>query len=176
VRVRFTISESEFLQYQRTNKNSNNTHLTDLELLLSDGTTHPYKGAINFSDASIDPTTGTMTIEAQFPNPENNLRSGQFSKVRILVQTQKAAVVVPQKAVTEIQGIFQVSIIDNANKIQVQIVEVGAKVGTDWIITKGLKLEDKVAIVGSQFIQPGTVIQPVPYVLEDKTSASLQNK
>jgi membrane fusion protein (multidrug efflux system) len=176
VRVRFTISESEFLQYQRTNKNSNNTHLTDLELLLSDGTTHPYKGAINFSDASIDSTTGTMTIEAQFPNPENNLRSGQFSKVRILVQTQKAAVVVPQKAVTEIQGIFQVSIIDNANKIQVQIVEVGAKVGTDWIITKGLKLEDKVAIVGSQFIQPGTVIQPVPYVLEDKTSASLQNK
>ena len=140
----------------------------DIELLLSDGSVHPYKGVLNFADAKIDPTTGTMTIETTFPNPDNNLRSGQFSKVRALIENQKEAIAIPQKAVTELQGIFQVFIIDNENKIQVRIVEVGAKVGQDWVINKGLNVGDKVAIVGSLFIQPGSVVTPVPYSPEAK--------
>ena len=140
----------------------------DIELLLSDGSVHPYKGVLNFADAKIDPITGTMTIETTFPNPDNNLRSGQFSKVRALIENQKGAIAIPQKAVTELQGIFQVFIIDNENKIQVRIVEVVAKVGQDWVINKGLNVGDKVAIVGSLFIQPGSVVTPVPYSPEAK--------
>jgi membrane fusion protein (multidrug efflux system) len=168
VRVRFTISEAEFLEYRKKKSLTSDNQSNDIELLLSDGSVHPYKGVLNFADAKIDPTTGTMTIETTFPNPENNLRSGQFSKVRALIQNQKGAISIPQKAVTELQGIFQVLIIDNENKIQVGIVEVGSKVGQDWVITKGLNVGDKVAIVGSLFIQPGSVVTPVPYVSEDK--------
>ena len=136
VRVRFTISEAEFLDYRKKKSLSKDNAANDIELLLSDGSVHPYKGVLNFADAKIDPTTGTMTIETTFPNPDNNLRSGQFSKVRALIENQKGAIAIPQKAVTELQGIFQVFIIDNENKIQVRIVEVGAKVGQDWVITK----------------------------------------
>ncbi|CAM2740336.1 membrane fusion protein, multidrug efflux system [Flavobacterium succinicans] len=168
VRVRFTISEAEFLEYRKKNSLSSDNKANDIELLLSDGSVHPYKGVLNFSDAKIDPTTGTMTIETTFPNPENNLRSGQFSKVRALIENQRNAIAIPQKAVTELQGIYQVLVIDKENKIQVRIVEVGTKVGEDWVITKGINAGDKVAITGSMFIQPGSVVTPVPYVTEDK--------
>jgi membrane fusion protein (multidrug efflux system) len=168
VRVRFTISEAEYLEYRKKKSLTSDSASNDIELLLSDGSVHPYKGVLNFADAKIDPTTGTMTIETTFPNPENNLRSGQFSKVRALIQNQKGAIAIPQKAVTELQGIYQVLIIDNENKIQVRIVEVGAKVGQDWVINKGLNVGDKVAIVGSLFIQPGSVVMPVPYSPEAK--------
>jgi membrane fusion protein (multidrug efflux system) len=174
VRVRFVISESEYLTYQKNRQNTNK--LTDLELILSDGSVHPHKGVINFSDASIDPTTGTMTIEAQFPNPENTLRSGQFSKVRVLVRKEKDAIVVPQKAIAEMQGIYQVNAITADNKIEIRVVEVGTKVGTQWVVTKGLKAGDRVAIVGSLFIQPGSPIVPVPYVVAvSKTNPNTNN-
>ena len=176
VRVQFTVSESNYLQYQKQVKDGE--RITDLQLILSDGSTHPYKGTLNFSDTKIDPTTGTVTIEAQFPNPDGTLRSGQFAKVRVLLRTQKDAIVVPQKAVTEIQGLFQVSIIDDKNTIQTRMVEVGQKIGVDWIITKGLKPNEKVAIIGNQFIQSGSTVVPVPYVADkDKKqiASSLNN-
>lgn len=100
VRVRFTISEAEFLDYRKKKSLSKDNAANDIELLLSDGSVHPYKGVLNFADAKIDPTTGTMTIETTFPNPDNNLRSGQFSKVRALIENQKGAIAIPQKAVT----------------------------------------------------------------------------
>jgi membrane fusion protein (multidrug efflux system) len=176
VRVQFTVSESDYLRYQKQVKVGE--RITDLQLLLSDGTAHPYKGSLNFSDTKIDPTTGTVTIEAQFPNPDGTLRSGQFAKVRVLIRTQKDAIVIPQKAVTEIQGLFSVSIIDAKNTIQTRMVEVGQKIGVDWIITKGLKPNEKVAIIGNQFIQPGATVVPVPYVADQdkKQMASSQNE
>ena len=173
VRVRFAISESEYLAYQK-NKNPTDK-ITDLELILSDGTVHPNKGKINFSDARIDPTTGTMTIEAQFPNAGNALRSGQFSKVRMLVKTEENAIIIPQKAITEMQGVFQVSAITTDNKIETKVIEVGAKVGTNWLATKGLKTGDRIAIIGSLFIQPGATIVPVPFVPEDLSANEKSN-
>lgn len=175
VRVQFTVSESNYLQYQKQLKAGE--RITDLQLILSDGSIHSQKGSLNFSDTKIDPTTGTVTIEAQFPNPDGTLRSGQFAKVRVLLRTQKDAIVVPQKAVTEIQGLFQVSIIDDKNTIETRMVEVGQKIGVDWIITKGLEANEKVAIIGNQFIQPGSTVVPVPYVADKdkKQIASSQN-
>ncbi|MFH6997798.1 efflux RND transporter periplasmic adaptor subunit [Flavobacterium sp. FlaQc-57] len=173
VRVQFTVSESDYLKYQKRTKEGE--RITDLQLILSDGSIHPEKGTLNFSDTKIDPTTGTVTIEAQFPNPDGTLRSGQFGKVRVLIRTEKDAIVIPQKAVTELQGMFQVSVIDNQNVIQTRVVEVGPKTGIDWIITKGLKPDEKVAIIGNQFIQPGSKVVPVPYVPDTKQIASSQN-
>lgn len=173
VRVQFTVSESDYLKYQKRTKEGEK--ITDLQLILSDGSIHPEKGTLNFSDTKIDPTTGTVTIEAQFPNPDGTLRSGQFGKVRVLIRTEKDAIVIPQKAVTELQGMFQVSVINSQNIIESRVVEVGSKTGTDWIITKGLKPNEKVAIIGNQFIQPGSKIVPVPYVPDPKQIASSQN-
>jgi membrane fusion protein (multidrug efflux system) len=173
VRVQFTVSESDYLKYQKSTKQGEK--ITDLQLILSDGSIHPEKGTLNFSDTKIDPTTGTVTIEAQFPNPDGTLRSGQFGKVRVLIRTAKDAIVIPQKAVTEIQGLFQVSVIDDKNTIQTRMVEVGQKTGVDWIITKGLKPNERVAIIGNQFIQPGSTVAPVPYVADKKQIASSQN-
>lgn len=174
VRVRFAVSEAGYLRFQKDKKNTDD--ITDLELLLSDGSVHPHKGKLNFSDASIDPTTGTITLEAQFPNPDRTLRSGQFSKVRVMVDIEKNAVVIPQKAITEMQGIYQVNAIDTKNKIEVRVVEVGPKVGVDWVITKGLKAGDRVAIIGSLFIQPGATVLPITYVAEQTNTNSTQPK
>ncbi|MGL2987918.1 efflux RND transporter periplasmic adaptor subunit [Flavobacterium sp. RSSA_27] len=170
VRVRFTISESEFLDYRKKVDLTAKKEQSNMELLLSDGSTHPYKGRLSLTDAKIDPTTGTMTIECIFPNPNNILRAGQFSKVRTMVENQHNAIAIPQKAVTEIQGIFQVLIIDKENKIQNRIVEVGQKVGKEWTILKGLQSGDRVAIVGSLMYQPGTVVTPVPYVEKENNT------
>lgn len=172
VRVQFTVSEADFLRYQKQTKVGE--RITDLQLILSDGSFHPQKGTLNFSDSKIDPTTGTVTIEAQFPNPDGTLRSGQFGKVRVLIRTEKDAIVIPQRAVTELQGLFQVSVIDAQNKIETRVVEVGPKTGTYWVITKGLKANEKVAIIGNQFIQPGSTVVPVPYVPDPKQIASTQ--
>lgn len=173
VRVQFTVSEADYLKYQKRTKEGET--IKDLQLILSDGSIHPEKGTLNFSDTKIDPTTGTVTIEAQFPNPEGTLRSGQFGKVRLLIRTEKDAIVIPQRAVAELQGMFQVSIIDPQNKIETRVVEVGPKTGTDWVITKGLKPNERVAIIGNQFIQPGSTVTPVPYVPDPKQIASPQN-
>lgn len=175
VRVRFAVSEASFLQYQK--KFGKTTPiLTDLELILSDGSTYAHKGRMNFADASVDPTTGTVTFEAQFPNPEGIIRSGQFVKIRIVVTTQKDAMVIPQKAVTEMQGIYQVYAIDQAKKIQVRVVDVGEKIGPDWIISKGLESGDRVAIVGTLFVQPGSVVEPVPYAENSEKNVSNQTE
>lgn len=171
VRVRFVISETEYLNYQKNKKEGDK--ISDLELILSDGSAHPYKGILNFSDAKIDVTTGTITIESQFPNPDNSLRSGQFAKVRMLTKIEKNAIVIPQKAISEMQGIYQVRLITPDNKTEIKVIEVGAKVGTDWLVTNGLKAGDRVAIVGSLFIQPGATINPIPFKNEKPNT---QNK
>ncbi len=161
IRARFVISETVYLNYQKTKKEVDK--ITDLSLILSNGSIHPHKGTLNFSDARIDVTTGTITIETQFPNPDLTLRSGQFSKVRVLVKTEKDAIVIPQKAISEMQGLFQVRVVTPDNKTEIKVIEVGPKVGTNWLVTKGLTVGDKVAIVGSLFIPPGATIAPVPY-------------
>jgi membrane fusion protein (multidrug efflux system) len=172
VSAKFTVSETQYLQHFKAgDKNA----FDQVELVLSDGTVHPYKGKLDYADNRIDPSTGTMTIKAGFPNPDNTLRSGQFCKVRFASHTEKNALVVPQKAVTEMQGIFQVNTLNDKNVLDVKIVEVGSKVGENWVITKGLKPGDRVAVIGNQFLQPGVPVVPVPYVAEPLTKSTQAN-
>lgn len=161
MRVRFAISEREYLTFRKRLLGGEKIK-TEVELILSDGSLHPEKGQLIVANREIDPTTGTLTLEASFPNKNKVLRPGQFGRVRMVVETLSGALLIPQRAVVEIQGTYQVFVADKDNKLQIKVVEAGARYGDNWIIRKGLEPTDKVALVGNAALRVNTVITPVP--------------
>jgi len=161
VRVRFTITENEYLKFADQKASTGGKNKFKLSLILSNETVYPYTGTINFKDRRIDPATGSMTIEAAFENPDKLLIPGQYVRVRIQTAEIENAITVPQQAVREIQGIFQVYIIDDQNKLQVRIVKVGEKTKGKWVITEGLTGTERVALLGNNFLTINTVVDPV---------------
>jgi len=157
IRVRFTISEDEYLEFARRSKNNGDFMVTGklpVVLILSDGTIYDQTGSINFTNRQIDPSTGSLLVQALFPNPKQLLRPGQFVKVRIQKDVYPDAVVVPQQAINQLQSKYQVFIVDDSSKIQPRLVEVGQRIGSNWIVTEGLKPGEQVAIVGSMMLKP----------------------
>jgi membrane fusion protein (multidrug efflux system) len=112
----------------------------------------------------VDPQTGTIRIAALFPNGGGILRPGQFGRVRIQTQVVPNALLVPQAAVAEIQGTYQIAVLGEGNKAEIRTAKVGPRVGADWIITDGLKPGDQVIVQGIQRVRPGTIVQPKPYL------------
>ena len=162
IRVRFTITENEYLKFaEKKAAQKPGAEKLKLSLILSNDQVYPYTGTINFNDRSIDPTTGSMTIEALFENPDRLLIPGQYVRVRIQTSKIDNAITVPQQAVREIQGIFQVFIIDEKNKLQVRIVKVGEKVDGTWVITEGLTGTERIALLGNNFLTINTVVDPI---------------
>ena len=168
VRVRFAIAEREYLSFRKRILTGEKIN-PEAELILSDNSIHPQKGQLALADRQIDPTTGTLTLEAVFPNPDKILRPGQFARVRLVVETLPGALLIPQRAVTELQGTYQVFVVDPENKLQIKVVEAGSRYGTQWIIRKGLEPADRVALVGNAALRVNTVITPVP-VKADSTN------
>lgn len=168
VRVRFSISEREYLSFRKRILAGEKIN-SEAQLLLSDGSLHPQKGQLSLANREIDPATGTLTLEAVFPNPDKILRPGQFARIRLIVETIAGSLLVPQRAVTELQGTYQVYVVDKDNKLQIKVVEAGARYGSYWIIRKGLEPTDRVALVGSAALRVNTVINPVP-VKSDSTT------
>lgn len=160
IRVRFSISEREYLAFRKRILAGEKIN-SEAQLILADGTLHPQKGQLNVANREIDPTTGTLTLEAIFPNPDKILRPGQFARVRMVVESLQGALLVPQRAVTEIQGTYQVYVVDKESKLQIKVVEAGSRYGENWIINKGLDPTDKVALVGNAALRVNTVITPV---------------
>lgn len=160
VRVRFQISEREYLRLARLDQEQRKT-LRDVKLILADGTTYSETGQVNFANREIDPATGTLTIEASFPNPNGLLRPGLFVKTRVLISTVPGAVLVPQRAVIQLQTLAQVFVVTDSSTVKTQVVEVGAKVNDAWIITKGIKPGDRVAVVGVASLTTNTKIEAV---------------
>ena len=157
IRARFTISEDEYLEFARRSKNNGDFMVTGklpVVLILSDGTIYDQTGSINFTNRQIDPSTGSLLVQALFPNPKQLLRPGQFVKVRIQKDLYPDAVVVPQQAINQLQSKYQVFIVDDSSKIQPRLVEVGQRVGSNWIVSEGLKPGEQVAIVGSMMLKP----------------------
>lgn len=136
----------------------------DIQLILSDGSVYGYKGKFDFIDRNVDPTTGSILIQASFPNPNQLLRPGLFAKVRVEVDFRKDSILVPQRCVAEIQGTFSVLVIDENNKVQGRQVEVGPKVKEFWLIKEGLKPGEKIIYEGLQKVKEGIVV--VPTVVE----------
>lgn len=134
-----------------------------LQLILSNGSTYAHTGKVLFADRQVDAQTGTIRIAAAFPNPGNILRPGQYGKVRAVTQIRKGALLIPQRAVTELQGAYQVAVVGPDNRITIRSVDVGDRVDTMWIINKGLNASDRVVAEGTQEVRDGTVVTPVPY-------------
>jgi membrane fusion protein, multidrug efflux system len=163
IKVNLNISEQEYLRYaQAINKGLGAARESavggQLELVLDDGSVFPNKGTLLSVDRQVDVRTGTMAVHGSFPNPGNILRPGQYAKVRVALQTVKGALLVPQRAVNELQGSYQVGVVGADGKADVRVVEPGERVGSLWVINKGLMPGDKVIVEGLSRVRTG---QPV---------------
>ena len=167
MRVYFSISEQSYLAFchQFTNAADRAAYRVEmpLQLLLSDGSTYPLPGKWFFTSRQIDVNTGTLQVAGLFPNPDFILRPGQYAKVRARTETRRGAILVPQRAVMELQGSYQVAIVDAQNKAHLKSVQVGEQMGNDWLIEKGLEADDRVVAEGTQRVKEGTVVDPQPY-------------
>jgi membrane fusion protein, multidrug efflux system len=161
VRVRFQISEREYLRIAQLSPEELAGAKKSVELILADGSIYSEKGEIDFANREIDPKTGTLTVEASFPNPTGLLRPGLFVKTRVLLKTATAAVLVPQRAVFQLQNLNQVFTVSDSSTLKASTVVAGQKVGDAWIITEGLKPGDRVAIVGSAGLAANTKVEVV---------------
>jgi len=164
VRVRFPISENDYLNFlreYRKDPNTNNFREFPVELILGDGTVFGEKGVLQLTNRQIDPNTGSILIQALFKNSSGLLRPGQYVKVRFRSGEFNNAIVIPQQSVNQLQNIFQVFLLTDSNKVKPTTVKVGSRVGSNWIVTDGIKEGDKIVIVGSTFLNPTMVVRPV---------------
>jgi len=168
IKVYFTVSETEYLAFNRRfpthTAREEQFKREPLDLILADGTTYEHPGYIYFADREVNLATGSIRIAGLFPNPGNILRPGGYGKVRAANRVVKGALLVPQRAVAELQGGYQVALVDGQNKVSLQTVEVGDHVGSQWIIEKGLKPGDRVVADGTLKVRPGMQVDPQPYV------------
>jgi membrane fusion protein (multidrug efflux system) len=165
VRVRFTISEQEYLRIFREVTKANSELKgagRSISLQLGDGTLYPQTGQLNIVDREIDPTTGAMTLEASFPNPDKLLRPGQYVKVLVVTDVRKNALLIPQRAVIEMQGISQVYLLGDSSKVHMKIITTGPTYKDAYLVEGGLAAGDKIAFGGTQLLRNGTVINPKP--------------
>jgi RND family efflux transporter MFP subunit len=130
------------------------------ELILANGTTWPSKGSFIFTDLQVNRGTGTIRVAAAFPNPNSILRPGQYGRVRAATVTKKGALLVPQRAVTELQGSYQVAVVGSDNKVSIRPVKIGERVDTMWIINEGLKPGERVVVEGVQKVKDGAPVSP----------------
>jgi membrane fusion protein (multidrug efflux system) len=168
IKVFFTLSEQEYLGYA---KQSESLAQLQLELVLADGTTYPEKGSFYFADRQVDPKTGAIRVAGLFPNAGNVLRPGQYGRVRAITATKESALLVPQRAVTELQGTYQVAVVGTDNKVTIRTVKVGERSGPNWVVEEGLQSGDVIVAEGTLKVRPGMVVTPKPFVT-NKTAAS----
>jgi membrane fusion protein, multidrug efflux system len=168
IKVYFTASEQAYLRYLRANPNPTerqaHTLQLDLELVLADGNVYPRRGRVLFVDREVDPKTGAIRLAGVFPNPANELRPGQYGRVRAVTDTRKGALLVPQRAVIELQGDYQVAVVGDGNKISIRSVKIGDRSGSMWVIEDGLKPGETVVAEGLQRVRPNVVVNPRPFV------------
>jgi membrane fusion protein, multidrug efflux system len=160
IKVYINISEQEYL---KTVASGNKAEQMPLQLILADGTVYPHEGRFALADRQVDPTTGTLKVGALFPNPDNLLRPGQFGRIKAMTQVKKGALLVPQRAVTEMQGKHLVAVVGADNKVDVRPVQVGERIGSDWLIDKGLQPGEQVIAEGTQKVRPGATVIPKPF-------------
>jgi membrane fusion protein (multidrug efflux system) len=164
IRVRFTISEMEYLRITRLMQSMglNMGERGDVvKMVLSDGTLYPLKGKMNFANREIDPSTGAMTLEAQFRNTGNLLRPGQYVKLKLVTDFRDKAILIPQRAVIEMQGLFRVFVVADSNKVAIRNIKIGPTYNISYIVEAGLQPEDRIVLGGTQLLRDGSLIKPV---------------
>ena len=168
IKAYFPISEQEYLRIADKIKPGSSTDFlraknpVPLQLTLANNSIYPHQGRILFADRQVDASTGTIRIVAAFSNPGNILRPGQFGNIRALTAMNTNALVVPQRAVTELQGRYQVAVVGQDNKVKIETVQVGSQVGQEWIIASGLHPGDRIVSEGTSKVRDGAPVNPTP--------------
>jgi RND family efflux transporter MFP subunit len=176
IKVYFPMGEQDYLKAQKAHIGGTAGQVLPLEgvpltLILADGSTYPSTGKVLWTDRQVDTTTGTIRVAAAFPNKSGVLRPGQYGRVRAVTENRHNAILVPQAAVTELQGTFQTAVVGPDNKVSIQNVQVGSQVGADWIVTQGVNAGDRVIVGGMQYARPGATVTPVPAPATNATPA-----
>jgi RND family efflux transporter MFP subunit len=167
IKVFFTVSEQEYLAFNRQYPTEASRQAEEkrlpLELILADGTTYAKKGKVSFADRAVNQNTGAIRIAGLFDNPGNILRPGQYARIRAATSIRQGALLIPQRAVSELQGTYDVAVVDAGNKVSIVSVKVGEQVGSMWVIENGLKPGDRVVAEGVQKVRPGAQVNPKPF-------------
>ena len=170
IKVYFTVSEPQYLAWRKRFPTESTRLEADkrlrLELILADGSTYAHEGTFYFADRQVNESTGAIRVAGLFPNPGSILRPGGYGKVRAAIRLQQDALLVPQRAVSELQGGYQVAAVDEKNKVSIRTVKVGDRVGNQWIIAEGLKPGERVIAEGVQKVRPGIQVNPKPFAAE----------
>lgn len=170
IKVFFTLSEQEYLNYTKPylhqSEQTGALDQLELELILADGSTYPEKGKFYFADREVDPKTGAIRMAGVFPNAGNLLRPGQYGRVRAVTSVKEEALLVPQRAVTELQGTYQVAVVGPDNKVSIRPVKLGEKSGSLWVVEDGLKSGESVVAEGTLKVRPGMTVSPKPYLAD----------
>jgi membrane fusion protein (multidrug efflux system) len=166
--VEFFLSETQYLKFARQylarmkkGKQRNQDEARDIELILADGTLYPHKGEGTFIDRMVDPMTGAILVQASFPNPDGLIRPGQFARVKIQIHNARDSILIPQRSVTELQGMSRVFVVDEKDTVQERKVTLGPKIDNFWLVSEGVKPGEKIVFEGLQKIADGVVVKPV---------------
>jgi RND family efflux transporter MFP subunit len=167
IKIYFTVSEQEYIEFARrfptAEKRQADLRQRPLELILADGVVYPHAGKFDFADRQVDVRTGAIRVAALFPNPGNTLRPGQYGRARAAMRIQQGALLVPQRAVIDLQGTHQLAVVDSANQVSIRPVQLGDTSGAQWIVTAGVSAGERVVVEGIQKVRPGMQVNPKPF-------------
>jgi membrane fusion protein (multidrug efflux system) len=168
IKAYFTASEQDYLAFHRIYTTQATVDaerkLLRLELILADGSIYPHMGNFYFTDREVNPSTGSIRVAGLFANPGNTLRPGQYARIRFSFRSKPHALLVPQRAVSELQGSYQVAVVDSENRVSIRNVQPSDRIGSQWIIDSGLKPGERVIAEGTQKVRAGMTVVPKPYV------------
>lgn len=172
IHVRFSFPERDYLIFarKRAEQGSQASQSAPFELMLADGSVLPAHGKLVFVDRNVDAQTGTIMAEAAFDNPKGILRPGQYGRVRVTVEQRAGAILVPQRAVQEMQGVYSVLALGEGDKVEQRLVTPAERLGSLWVITSGLKAGDRVLVEGLQKVRPGMQVKAEMVTIEDPES------
>jgi len=179
IKVYFPISEQEYMVLIRGVPKSGampEAARQKLDLILADGSVYPYKGEFSFAERQVDVKTGTIRLATLFPNPGNVLRPGQFGRVRAIMDVKKGAIMIPQRAVIELQGSYQVAVVNPDNKVNIRSVKTGERVENLWVISSGLQPGERVIVEGIQKVKEGMLVSPKPVQVESNSPSGSSPK
>jgi membrane fusion protein, multidrug efflux system len=167
IRLYFPLSEKDYKEHANLLRAAMQRPYSErpegIEMLFADGTVYPKKGRFSFVDRQVDPTTGTILIAASFPNPDHTLRPGQFAKARAVIDKITGALLVPERALMELQGSYQIGVVGADNKAQIRPIKIGPRFNRQVVVTEGLKEGENIIVEGIQKVRPGTAVTAKPY-------------
>ncbi|RYD66945.1 MAG: efflux RND transporter periplasmic adaptor subunit, partial [Verrucomicrobiaceae bacterium] len=167
IKAYFTVSEQAYVEYVKrySDPKERTAHEKQLQmkLILADGSVYSEEGELYATDREVDMRTGSLRIAATFPNPSNSLRPGQFARVQVLSEVKENALLVPQRAVMELQGLYQIAVVGADNKASIRPVKVGSRIGSMWVIEEGLQPGDRIVVEGVQKVRDGAPVVAKPW-------------